>query len=710
MNSISAKWKSRDSLVVILFLQFIVYATVFFDVPVARQVIGFLYFTFVPGFLIIRLLKLNELGGLETVVFSVGLSVAFLMLGGLFINEFGFILGISRPLSLMPLVIILNSLIIIGGVLVYLRSGGVKLWDDVVLGRSPLALLFVCLPILSVVGAMWVNAYGNNLILLFMMIAISVLFVIGVISKKLLSPKLYPFAVLMIAIAILFHSSFISNYIVAFGSDVPIEYFVFRTTEKNAYWSSTPPPFWGVGYGRINAMLSVTILPTIYSNLLNVDPTWVFKVLFPLIFSLIPLGLYQVWQMSVGKKWAFISTFLFVAQFTFYTEMLGLARQMVAELFFVLLLLVVLNKKMKPFNKMLCFMIFSFALVTSHYALAEIFLFFISFTLISLVILKRQSRNITVIMVVFFFVIMFTWYIYTSNSATFDSFLEFGDYVYRQLGNFFDPASRGQTVLRGLGMEKSPTIWNTISRTFAYITQAFIIIGFGGLITKRAKIHLERDYFVFSSMAMALLAALILVPGLAESFNMTRFYHILLFFLAPFCVVGAKVLVNLVSKRERELGVSILLLVVLVPYFLFQTGFVYEVTGSDNWSISLSKHRMSALRVYGGSGYIDAYSVSGAQWLSKNVDIEHTQAYADDVSQKIVLTIYGMIYRGNVSVLSNITIVAPNGIVYLSALNVVHGTIAYGGHVWNSSELSFIFDNLDIVYTNGGSEVYKNRP
>ena len=38
MSSMLAKWKSRDFLVVILFLQFIVYATVFFDVPVVRQV------------------------------------------------------------------------------------------------------------------------------------------------------------------------------------------------------------------------------------------------------------------------------------------------------------------------------------------------------------------------------------------------------------------------------------------------------------------------------------------------------------------------------------------------------------------------------------------------------------------------------------------------------------------------------------------------
>ena len=701
------KLKSKEFLVLTLFLQFVTYAIVLLDVPVARQLIGFLYLTFFPGIVIVKLLKLNELSVLERMLLSVGFSVAFLMLSGLLINEFGFLLGISQPLSLMPLMIILNSLILIGGVLVYLRSEDVKLFGAETLGLSPLALVLIVLPILSVVGAMWVNAFANNVILLFMLIAISLVLVIEVISKKLLPPKVYPFAVLMIAISLLFHSSLISNYIVSFGSDVPVEYFVLKTTQNSAHWSSTIPYFWDIGYGRTNAMLSVTILPTIYSILLNLDPTWVFKILIPLIFSLVPLGLYQIWKRYIGEKYAFISAFLFMVQSTFYTEMLGLNRQMVAELFFVLLLLVVLNKKMKPFNKMTCFMILSVALVTSHYSLAEIFLFFISFTLISLVGLKRPSRNITVSMVVFFFVVMFSWYIYTSGSAVFDSFLEYGNYVYSQLGEFFNPASRGEMVLRGLGMESPPSIWNMISRIFAYLTQALIVVGFVGLVTKRIRIHLEKEYFTLSLTAMAFLATLILVPGLANTFNMTRFYHILLFFLAPFCVLGAEFLVNLVSKRKEELRVSILLLIVLIPYFLFQTGFVYEVTGSESWSIPLSKHRMDALRLYGASGYIDAPNVFGARWLSKNVDIQNRQVYADLSSRNNILTIYGMIYRGYVDTLSNTTRVAANGTVYLSRLNVVDGIIVGKNQVWNFSELSFL-DNMNKIYTNGESEIYKN--
>jgi len=692
-----------------MFLQLMVYVTVFFDIPIARQVLVFVYFTFFPGFVILKLLKLDEFDWLETVLFSVGLSIAFLMIAGLLVNEFGLLLGVSQPLSVVPLMIVLNSLILIGGVLVYLKSEDVEIWKSEPVEKSPFVLLFLCLPILSIVGAMYVNAYGNNLLLLFTIISISVLLIVGVLSKKLLPSKLYPFAVLMIAIAVLYHASLISNYIVPFGSDVPGEYFLFKTTENNAHWSSTLPSLWGTTLGSYNSMLSITILPTVYANILNIDSTWVFRMLYPLIFSLVPLGLYQIWQTYVGKKYAFISAFLFMAMFAFYTEMLGLNRQIIAELFFVLLLLVIVSKKMKPVNKMICFMIFSFALVASHYALSAVFLFFISFTLVLLIALKRPSKNITVPMVAFFFVVMFTWYIYTSGSATFDSFLAVGDYVYRQLGDFLNPASRGQTVLTGLGMAESPSIWNTMSRIFAYLVQAFIVFGFVSLVTKRTRIRIEKEYFIFSLTAMAFLAALILVPGLANTFNMTRFYHILLFFLAPLFVIGVVFIVKLLSKREKEFAVSALVLIVLVPYFLFQTNFVYEVTGSDSWSIPLSGYRMNALRLYGSYGYTDAYSVYGAQWLSENAHVENSAFYADESARTYVLTVYGIIVGGEYS-LSNVTIVADNGFVYLSTLNVVYGVILSGQLSWNTRELSFIFDDLNLVYANGGSEVYRNKP
>jgi uncharacterized membrane protein len=620
------------------------------------------------------------------------------MFAGLLVNEIGLMIGVSNPLTLLPLMVALNTVIAAVAILGNIRDAKFRFPLIQPSKKLLLVLFLVSIPVLSVVGAMWVNAFENSSILLFLIVTISLVFAIGVMSQKLLPSKFYALAVLVIAISLLYHSLLISNYIVSFASDVVTEHNVFKITQNNAYWNPTKV------YPRMSSMLSITVLPTLYSNLLNIDSTWTFKLIFPLIFSFVPLGLYQMWREYIGKKYAFVPAFLFMAEQTFHFEMISLNRQMVAELFFVLLLLVILSNKMKRLSKMMCFMIFAFGLVTSHYGLAEIFLFFISLTFIFLFAFKRP-RNISTGMVMLFFVIMFTWYIYTARAAVFESILDYGNYVFNQLGEFSNPASRGEHVLRGLGLESPPTIWNAVSRAFAYFIQFLIAVGFLGLVTKRTKVRIDRNYFMFIFIGIAFLSALILVPGLAKTLNMTRFYHILLIFLAPLSVIGATVLANLLSKRKKELLVSALLLVVLVPYFLFQTNFVYELVGSDSWSIPLSKHRMASLRLY-GLGYIDGYSVFGAKWLSETINIEYTQIYADWASQGNVLNAYGLIPWQDVETLSNVTQISINSTVYLSALNIVDGIIIGQSYVFNSSELSFINDT-NKIYTNGRCEIYK---
>lgn len=705
LKSVWIEQKSKGFLAFILFLQFIVYAVVFFDVPVVRQIVLFLYLTFVPGFVIVKILRMDKLDGLETVLFSVGLSIAFLMFAGLVINELGFMFDISQPLSQIPLMIILNIFVTVAAVFVYLRSSGVKSLRIATPEFSPVVLLLLALPILSIVGALQVNAYGNNLILMIMIIIISLLFATGVLSKKLFPPKLYPLALFVISLSLLYQICFVSNYILPLNSDVSREYFIFRTTQKNAYWVSTNP-FGDIRYGRTYSMLSVTILPTIYSNLLNLDPALVFKILYPLIFSFVPLGLYKMWKSSLGKKYAFISVFFFMSVSTFFTEMLGLNKQIIAELFLVLLLLTIFSKKMKLNTKMACFMIFSFALITSHYAIAEIFAFFILFALILLIVMRQPHRNITIAMVVFFFVLMFFWYVYTSGSSAFNSIASYSEYVFNSMGDFFNLGARQPEVLRGLGLETPPTIWNAVSRVFAYATEALIVAGFIGLITRRVKIHWDRDLSVLTLVAMGLIASLALVPGLADTLNMTRFYHILLFFLAPLCAIGAGFLVGLAFKRNRKRWACTFLLIVLIPYFLFQTGFVYELTGSESWSLPLGKYRMSTYKL-SSMGYVSEQEVFSAQWCSKNVEFQNTQLYID-VSSNVLLS-YGNTSIDDAIRLTNVTSVTQNGIVYLSRVNVIEGIIIGDNYAWNRTDFS-ILNDMNRIYSNGESEIYKNIP
>ena len=67
-------------------------------------------------------------------------------------------------------------------------------------------------------------------------------------------------------------------------------------------------------------------------------------------------------------------------------------------------------------------------------------------------------------------------------------------------------------------------------------------------------VNVDRDYFSFTVAAMVLLAAIIILPGLASTLDTSRFYHLLLFFLAPMCVLGAEFLLKLVHSQEKILS------------------------------------------------------------------------------------------------------------------------------------------------------------
>jgi uncharacterized membrane protein len=74
------------------------------DIPILREIIVFIFLSFIPGFVILKLFKLKEISFIDTVLFSVALSIASLMFMGLLVNEFYIFLGLSQPLSTLPLI------------------------------------------------------------------------------------------------------------------------------------------------------------------------------------------------------------------------------------------------------------------------------------------------------------------------------------------------------------------------------------------------------------------------------------------------------------------------------------------------------------------------------------------------------------------------------------------------------------------------------
>ncbi|MGZ7159814.1 MAG: DUF2206 domain-containing protein [Methanobacterium sp.] len=343
------------------------------NIPILSELIVFVYLTFVPGALILRILKVHRISSINTILYSAGLSIISVMFIGLIANMILPSLGISNPISLIPLTVIITPYVILLSLLSYIRdkdyySASFLDTKDIF---SPIFLFICILPFLAIFGTYLMNFYNSNLISIILITLID--FVTFLVAFDKIPRKFYPLLIWIISISLLYDSSLFSSYI--WGWDIQNEFFLANMVINNSYWNFNFPDAY-------NAMLSVVMLSPVYSIFTNMDLIYVFKIIYPLLFSLVPLGLYKIFKSQTNPKIAFLSSFLFVSFYTFFIEMLTLTREMIAELFLILILLVIFTDKIRNSSRIL-FIIFGLGLVVSHYSLT----YFSLFALISAFIL-----------------------------------------------------------------------------------------------------------------------------------------------------------------------------------------------------------------------------------------------------------------------------------------------------------------------------------
>jgi len=135
-----------------------------FDIPILRQVVGFIFLTFIPGILILRIFKIHNIGAVESLLYSVGLSIAFIYIAGLFGNFVLPLMGIAKPISLLPMTATLAVFTLILGAVAYKRDKDFSAVDskshfDIRGILSLPYLLLFSLPLLAIFGAHLVNLY-----------------------------------------------------------------------------------------------------------------------------------------------------------------------------------------------------------------------------------------------------------------------------------------------------------------------------------------------------------------------------------------------------------------------------------------------------------------------------------------------------------------------------------------------------------------------
>ena len=68
-------------------------------IPFLQAILGFAFFSFIPGIIVLRILRVHNISTVETLLYAVGLSISALMFTGLLMSMLYPLFGISRPMS-----------------------------------------------------------------------------------------------------------------------------------------------------------------------------------------------------------------------------------------------------------------------------------------------------------------------------------------------------------------------------------------------------------------------------------------------------------------------------------------------------------------------------------------------------------------------------------------------------------------------------------
>ena len=679
------------------------------NIPFLRQILGFFFLTILPGLLILQILKLNKIGTTEKFVLSVGLSVSFLLFFGLLINNLSLSFGCETPLATISLLISLNIAFAVLGITGYkINKDSIVSLSNINLSTSEKAFLTVPIlfPGLNIFGTHVMNTTDNNIILMSLLFLIPAYVIFICFFNQKFPKRIYPVVIFSISISLLLLMALRSNHLI--GVDTHLEYYFFQTTLDNLHWSV-------FGHSTLDACLSISLLPTIYQSILNIPSELLFKILYPLVYSISPFIIYILSKKYISESYAFLASCFFMFQYSFLITTAN-ARTCIAVMFFALAMMTLFNDKVDPLKKRILFIIFMASCIVSHYSTTYIFFFIMFGAFIGIVIVSKKypiKKVISLMIVIIFFIMVFFWYSQVTEVA-FTSGVRFIEDTISNLSRFFVEESRGggtQAMFgEGIGQKGTP---HKIEFVFTWISLAFIGIGIITLIRRYKEMSFpelnfkrpeflkdkfEVTYFMIALLCVGLLIVIVALPFVSRGYDLQRMHTTGITILSVLFVVG-----GVMISRSLKVRAYLILLLVLIPYFFCVTGVMYNLFGVPRTIILNSEgEQYMSLCTHDQEGY-------SAKWLKKYGE-GNLWIYTDRYGVGRVANYDSKISRSLVIPSSLTENRTCNGYIYLRYPNVVNGKLLTSGQnavYKNISKYSHQFVGKSKIYANGGSEVHK---
>lgn len=739
-SKLPKKLSTNNNLLVLFLVLFITDLSVFLDIFLVRQILVILFLAFLPGLLIVYILRLNDLGIIEKIVLSVGLSISFLYFIGLLVNTVYPLFSNEKPLSTLPLLVSLNVIFLILIVFAHLInpvasfSGLSK--SQLNEKEKALLLLPILFPPLSILGMHIMNTTANNTMLMILLLFIPIFIILISLMQNQFPVRLFPPLILLISISVVLMMGLRSNHVI--GWDTHTEYYMFRLT-------STQGHFHILGNDLLDACLSVTILPSVYNSLLNINPEILFKILYPALVSISPLVVYLISSKYINNFYSFLASIFFVFQQVILSTAIN-ARTTVAILFFALSIMVLFHDKLDEPTKRLLFIIFAVSCVFSHYSTAYIFFFILFFVWLGVQgmlkfvdlhdcvfagIYRSDKKNdaikiskklspktnlsslnihITIGSVILFLVVIFVWYGQITGTA-FEVGVNFISSTANKLNEFFILESRSQGVAEAFGSGLTTyTIPQQITFAVSWLGIALIAVGvlytlarysssvasFDGqepleFLLKRFDI----EFFVLAIICSSLLVLSVLLPFILKGYSMERLFNQMLVVLSTFFVIGGVLIAELLGIKRSYL----IIIIILVPYMLCYSGATSQLFGFPQ-SIALNSEGQQYYTLF----VHDQDSVA-ARWLGASY-LSGSTIGSDFTGATTVIS------QGNISfrLLDSAWFIEKKWTVdryiFLRYRNVIDGKLLDYNRWLNLSDYEYTLINKNLIYDNGASEIW----
>jgi uncharacterized membrane protein len=297
-------------------------------------------------------------------VYSIAASVTFLMVVGLAVDVALPSVGVHEPLRQAPLLLGCDvALAGLGALCALLGRTPTRPWPSAAF--RPVYLAWAALPLLACWGAQLLNGSGTASELADAVAVLELLLLVGLLVTADRLPTGHVAAGLVsLGLALQYSYSLRSAYV--FGFDIQTEYRTFTVVDQAGRWHP------GSAGNIYNAMLSVTILPSELTRLTAISGIYVFKLVYPLLYALMPVCAYLLVRRflpAAGQRVALAATVPIFVQQAFFQEMPAVTRQEVGLLMFATLMLAMFDGPSVRGRRLLS-AVFATGMVLGHYSTA----------------------------------------------------------------------------------------------------------------------------------------------------------------------------------------------------------------------------------------------------------------------------------------------------------------------------------------------------